>query len=63
MARTAYDHARHGVFELRRSVSGLPTLLPDITLNDLCRKFEFGGLGLTAGDFSILSGSMLSAKL
>ena len=60
MARAAYDHARHGVFELRPVVSDLfHPCCPDMTLIGPCRKYESGGLGLNAGDFSQLSGSMI----
>lgn len=54
MARPTYHHARHGIFDLRRIVSHLP-LYSTCTLNAFHRKYESGGLNLTAGDFAQLS--------
>ena len=59
MACPAYDHTRHAVFNLRRIVSGFSFSRQCVILNGCAprRKFESGGLGLSAGDFSQLSRS------
>jgi hypothetical protein len=54
MARAAHDHARHGVFDLCRIVSNF-FYSPSVVLKSFHRKYESGGLNLTAGDFAQLS--------
>lgn len=54
MARTAFDDARYGVFDLCGIVSNF-FYAYSVVLNSFYRKYESGGLNLTAGDFAQLS--------
>jgi hypothetical protein len=63
MACPPYDHARHGVFDLRCRVSDFPFYQVRCNSERATRKYESGGLGLTAGDFSVLSGSICVSSL